>query len=116
MKVHLNQIPPQGLHIEGEKDAKLFDLRGGPQHVKPLGPVRYSLDVGLSDGGLFATGTLAVLGTWFLFICAFSYAMAVASQIYLCVLYRFATSGVVPQGYTPEMLTMAWRPKKAWSR
>jgi hypothetical protein len=57
--------------------------------------------------------TFAVLGLWFVFICAFSYAMSVASQIYLCVLYKYATSGTVPQGYTPEMLTMAWRPKKA---
>lgn len=55
---------------------------------------------------------LATIGVWFVGICAFSYAMSVASQIYLCVLYRYATSGSVPQGYTPEMLTMAWRPKK----
>jgi hypothetical protein len=67
-------------------------------------------------GGIFLNNmglTFAVLGVWFAFIFAFSYAMGVASQIYLCVLYRFATSGTVPQGYTPEMLTMAWRPKKA---
>lgn len=54
----------------------------------------------------------ATLAAWFVGICLFSYAMSVASQIYLCVLYKYATSGVVPQGYTPEMLTMAWRPKK----
>jgi len=54
----------------------------------------------------------AVIGVWFVGICAFSYMMSVASQIYLCVLYRYATSGSVPQGYTPDMLTMAWRPKK----
>jgi hypothetical protein len=67
-------------------------------------------------GGIYLSNlglTFAVLGIWFVFICAFSYAMSVASQIYLCVLYRFATSGNIPQGYTPEMLTMAWRPKKA---
>jgi hypothetical protein len=67
-------------------------------------------------GGIYLNNmglTFAVLGAWFVFICAFSYAMSVASQIYLCVLYRYASSGVVPQGYTPDMLTMAWRPKKA---
>jgi hypothetical protein len=57
--------------------------------------------------------TIAVLSLWFVFVCAFSYAMSVASQIYLCVLYRFATSGTVPENYTPEMLSTAWRPKKA---
>jgi hypothetical protein len=55
----------------------------------------------------------ATLAAWFVGICLFSYAMSVASQIYLCVLYKYATSGVVPQGYTSEMLTMAWRPKKS---
>jgi hypothetical protein len=55
----------------------------------------------------------ATLALWFVGACLFSYAMSVASQIYLCVLYRYATSGIAPQGYTPEMLTMAWRPKKA---
>jgi hypothetical protein len=67
-------------------------------------------------GGMYLENmglTFAVLGAWFVFICAFSYAMSVAGQIYLCVLYRYASAGIVPQGYTPEMLTMAWRPKKA---
>ena len=27
MKVHLNQIPPEGLHLEGEEDAAILDLR-----------------------------------------------------------------------------------------
>ena len=57
--------------------------------------------------------TFAVLGLWLVFVCAFSYAMSVASQIYLCVLYRYASTGVVPPAYTPEMLTSAWRPKEA---
>jgi hypothetical protein len=57
--------------------------------------------------------SLAVVGTWFAFVIAFSYVMSVASQIYLCVLYRYATSGSVPTGYTTEMLTSAWKPKKA---
>ena len=67
-------------------------------------------------GGIYLNSmglTFAVLGAWFVFLCAFSYTMSVAGQIYLCVLYRYAASGTVPEGYTPEMLTMAWRPKKA---
>jgi len=56
---------------------------------------------------------IAVIGVWFVGICAFSYMMSVMSQIFLCVLYRFAASGTVPPGYTADMLTMAWRPKKS---
>lgn len=49
---------------------------------------------------------------WLAAACAFSYALGVAGQIYLCVLYRYATAGTVPAGYTAEMLGSAWTPKK----
>lgn len=89
---------------------------------------------GLQFGGLFVgLGSLGVLASafgfgmyldslkaafgvvalWVVFMCAFAYVMSVAGQIYLCVLYRYASTGVVPDGYTPDMLTMAWRPKKS---
>ena len=58
MKVHLNQIPTEGLHVEGEDPNSILDLHD--PLVTPVSPVRYSLDVGLSDGGLFATGELGV--------------------------------------------------------
>jgi uncharacterized metal-binding protein YceD (DUF177 family) len=58
MKVHILQIPPEGKHIEGEDPSTILDLH--EEHMKPIGPVRYALDVGLSGGGLFATGHLAV--------------------------------------------------------
>ena len=58
MKIHLNQIPADGLHLEGEDPADILEL--DDPSVKPLGPVRWALDIGLSDGGLFATGKLAV--------------------------------------------------------
>jgi uncharacterized metal-binding protein YceD (DUF177 family) len=57
MKVHLNQIPFDGKHLEGEEDPQILDLHDAG--ITPLGPVRYSLDVGLSGGGLFATGQLS---------------------------------------------------------
>jgi hypothetical protein len=69
------------------------------------------LYLGIAEQQLAAM--FAIIGVWFVGVCVFSYVMSVASQIYLCVLYRFATTGSVPQGYTPDMLTMAWRPKKA---
>jgi uncharacterized protein len=58
MKVHINQIPEEGLHLEGEDPATILELND--PLVKPRSGVRYSLDVGLSDGGLFATGKLGV--------------------------------------------------------
>ena len=57
MKVHLRQIPEGGtLHLEGEENAGPLGLEeAGAQAV---GPLRYSLDVGLSEGGIFVTGRL----------------------------------------------------------
>lgn len=55
---------------------------------------------------------LAGLGLWFAFLFAFSYTMGVVNQVYLCVLYRYAATGVVPQGFTQEQLSLAWTPKK----
>ncbi len=59
MKVHINQIPHEGKHFEGEESADFLGLKA-QEFVEPAGPVSYSLDVGLSGGGLFATGMLAV--------------------------------------------------------
>ena len=58
MKVHILQIPAEGLHIEGEEPSSILELND--EIARPTGPITYSLDVGLSDGGLFATGTLTV--------------------------------------------------------
>jgi uncharacterized metal-binding protein YceD (DUF177 family) len=58
MKVHVSQIPPEGLHIAGTESARVLDLRD--PLVQPVGDIHYALDVGLSDGGLFATGRVGV--------------------------------------------------------
>ena len=58
MKIHTLQIPLEGLHLEGEEPASILEL--GESDYTPAGPIHYSLDVGLSEDGLFATGTLAV--------------------------------------------------------
>ncbi len=58
MKIHIQQIPVSGLHLEGEEEGNILDLQD--EKIRALSPVRYSVDVGLSDGGLFATGSLAV--------------------------------------------------------
>jgi len=58
MKVHLRQIPEGGtLHLEGEEDPKFLGLEEAG--ADPIGPLEYSIDAGVSEGGLFATGTLA---------------------------------------------------------
>jgi len=46
------------MHVEGEDPASILEL--DDPTIKPRGPVRWSLDIGLSDGGLFATGRLAI--------------------------------------------------------
>jgi hypothetical protein len=58
MKVHIHQIPPEGLHLEGEESSRILDLHD--ESIQPAGDIHYALDVGLSEGGLFATGELSV--------------------------------------------------------
>lgn len=58
MKVHVNQIPPEGLHVSGTESAKALELHD--PLAQPAGDIHYDLDVGLSDGGLFATGRVGV--------------------------------------------------------
>ncbi|MEQ1861259.1 MAG: DUF177 domain-containing protein [Chthoniobacteraceae bacterium] len=57
MKIHTSQIPPEGAHFEGEESAAFLALSAD---ITALTPVSYSLDVGLSEGGFFATGRVAV--------------------------------------------------------
>jgi len=56
MKVHLKQIPAEGLHLEGTEEREILQLED--TQIKSIEPVSYSLDVGLSGSGLFATGKL----------------------------------------------------------
>jgi uncharacterized metal-binding protein YceD (DUF177 family) len=56
MKVHLRQIPADGLHLEGEEECSIPELSA--EDVVCNGPLRYSLDLGISEGTLWAAGTL----------------------------------------------------------
>jgi uncharacterized metal-binding protein YceD (DUF177 family) len=56
MKIHLRQIPAQGLHLEGEEDCPLAQL--DPEEARCAGLLRYQLDVGISEGALWANGEL----------------------------------------------------------
>ena len=57
MKIHLRQIPEEGLHLETEESADFLQLPA-EDHVRPVSPVQYSLDVGMSGDSLWATGEL----------------------------------------------------------
>jgi uncharacterized metal-binding protein YceD (DUF177 family) len=57
MKIHLRQIHADGLHLEGEEECLIPDLAA--EGVRCKGPLRYALDLGISEGALWATGSLA---------------------------------------------------------
>jgi uncharacterized metal-binding protein YceD (DUF177 family) len=57
MKVHLRQIQADGLHLEGEEKCSVPELAA--EAVVCTGPLRYSLDLGVSEGSLWVTGHLA---------------------------------------------------------
>ena len=59
MKIHQRQIPDDGLHIEGEESAAVLDLPT-TDGLRALGPLRYSLDIGMNADGIWATGELAI--------------------------------------------------------
>jgi uncharacterized metal-binding protein YceD (DUF177 family) len=56
MKVHLKQIPPEGLHLEGDEDCPLEGLE--EEDVRCAGPLRYKIDIGVSGSALWANGSL----------------------------------------------------------
>jgi uncharacterized metal-binding protein YceD (DUF177 family) len=58
MKVHLKQIPAEGIHLEGKEETDILELE--ENRIRPSGPVEYSLDIGVSDSGLFATGKIGL--------------------------------------------------------
>jgi uncharacterized metal-binding protein YceD (DUF177 family) len=57
VKVHLNQIPAEGLHLKGEEKCAIKELE--TEEIRCTGPLRYDLDVGVSEGALWANGALA---------------------------------------------------------
>lgn len=56
MKVHLRQIQADGLRLEGNEDCPIADLAN--EDVRCAGPLHYALDLGISEGALWATGSL----------------------------------------------------------
>ena len=56
MKIHLKQIPPEGLHLEGEEDCLIPELAS--DGVRCLGPMQYKNDLGISESSLWVNGSL----------------------------------------------------------
>ena len=55
---------------------------------------------------------LVALAPWLLFLVLYSYIASVASRIYLCALYLYASDGAVPGPFDASMMTMAFKSKK----
>jgi hypothetical protein len=49
---------------------------------------------------------------WLMVLAAYSYLASVASRVYLCALYLYASEGVVPGPYDASMMNLAWKKKK----
>jgi uncharacterized metal-binding protein YceD (DUF177 family) len=59
MKIHLRRIPQGGtLPVEGVEDPGFLELE--EIGVRPISPLHYSLSVGVSGDGIFATGLLSL--------------------------------------------------------
>jgi uncharacterized metal-binding protein YceD (DUF177 family) len=58
MKIHLKQIPAEGLQLDGEEDCPIPELAA--EGIRCTGPLHYDLDVGISAGALWANGALSL--------------------------------------------------------
>jgi len=56
VKVHVRQIPHDGTHFDGEEDCPIKELES--DELRCAGPLKYNLEVGISEGALWANGTL----------------------------------------------------------
>jgi len=58
---------------------------------------------------------LAILSfvSWFVAIVILSYLTSIASQIFRCALYLYATEGYLPLPYNETQMQMAWKVKKS---
>ena len=56
MKIHLKQIPAQGLHLDGDEVCPINDLEA--EGIRCAGQLHYNIDVGIAGGSLWARGSL----------------------------------------------------------
>lgn len=53
--------------------------------------------------------TALLIGLFIVYI----YVLGVANQVYRCALYIYASEGVIPSEFTPEMMNQAWKVRKS---
>jgi hypothetical protein len=53
------------------------------------------------------------MALWVAAMIALSYVTSVASQVYRCALFLYASEGTIPPPYNQDLLNMAWKMKKA---
>jgi uncharacterized metal-binding protein YceD (DUF177 family) len=58
MKIHLQQIPQAGVHLEGQETADILDLNDPA--IRPLQNVTYSLFVQVEKSSILVTGQLSL--------------------------------------------------------
>jgi uncharacterized metal-binding protein YceD (DUF177 family) len=56
VKIHLKQIPPGGLHLEGEQECLIPELES--EGLRCAGSMHYNIDLGVSEGALWVNGSL----------------------------------------------------------
>ena len=72
--------------------------------------------VGTGAAAIVLSNAWILLGVgvpWLVSLIAYSYLSNIASRVYLCALYVYASEGTVPGPYDASMMTMAFRPKKS---
>jgi uncharacterized metal-binding protein YceD (DUF177 family) len=57
MKIHLKQIPTEGLHLEGDEECPIPELQA--EGIRCVGPLHYNVDLGAAGGALWASGSLS---------------------------------------------------------
>jgi uncharacterized metal-binding protein YceD (DUF177 family) len=57
MKIHLKQIPAQGLHLDGDEECSIHDLEA--EGIRCAGLLHYNIDLGIAGGALWARGSLS---------------------------------------------------------
>src|SRR5438046_9538535 len=57
MKVHLKQIPTEGLHLEGDEECPIPELE--TEEIRCVGPLHYNVDLGVAGRALWASGSLS---------------------------------------------------------
>jgi len=55
---------------------------------------------------------LPAVGLWLLAVFTLAYVSSVASQVYRCALYVYATTGQAPAPFTTAQMALAWKTKK----